>query len=158
MTELATPSVSNDKALRAVLKELSDQDKREVGALFVDSVLLLNDDPRVSRAIKMAHDKAALPEELEVAFKAVKRAMIDSRARCGADCDWKDQAEHFVARAATAVVAPKGQCAAKDPIWQTVQSCRMARNCALIAEDDDSTNPEAQHQYAIINAFLTIRQ
>lgn len=154
MTELAAKKVSNDTELRTVLEKLSAQDKREVGALFVDSVLFLTDDIRVSRAIRAAHDPVASPEELEDVFKAVKRAMIDSRTRCGADCDWDDQAVHFVARAATAVVAPEGQCVAKDPLWQTVQSCRMARNCALIAKDDDSVNPEAQNQYDIINKFL----
>lgn len=154
MTELAIQKISNDAELRSALKQLNDEDTREVGALFVDSVLFLNTDSRVARAIKMAHDPDASPEELEDVFKASKRAMIDSRTRCGADCDWDDQAEHFVARAATAVVAPEGQCAAKDPIWQTVQSCRMARNCALIAADDDSANPEAQNQYDIINKYL----
>lgn len=154
MTELAITQVTNDTELRAILKKLSKPHQREVGALFVDSVLSLNDDPRVSRAIDTAHNAEATAEELEVVFKAVKRAMIDSRTRCGADCDWDDQAVHFVARAATAVVAPEGQCAAKDPLWQTVQSCRMARNCSLIAKDDDSPNPEAHNQYAIMNQFL----
>lgn len=155
MTEVSDEtSIRDDADLRKILKKLSEDEKREIGALFVDNVIFLNNDNRVVRAIKTAHDKEATKEELEDVFKAVKRAMIDSRTRCGADCDWDDQAVHFVARAATAVVAPEGQCAAPDPLWQTVQSCRMARNCALIAKDDDSENPEATMQYEILGEYL----
>lgn len=149
-------NISNDTDLRKALKTLSLGQKREIGARFVDNVIFLNNDSRVVRANKMAHDKEASKEELEDVFKAVKRAMIDSRTRCGADCDWDDQAVHFVARAATAVVAPEGQCAAADPLWQTVQSCRMARNCALISKDDDSDNPEAGMQYEILEKYLEL--
>jgi len=147
--------VTNDSELRQALKALSLAQKRKLGALFVDSVMALNTDSRVSRAIEMAHDSEASENELAEVFASVKKAMIESRTRCGADCDWDDQAVHFVARAATAVVAPEGQCQAKDPMWQVVQSCRMGRNCALIAADDDSVNPEAEAQYQIINEFLT---
>ena len=154
VVEVVETNISNDTDLREALNKLSPEQKREIGARLVDNVILLNDDSRVSRAIKMAHDKEASKEELEDVFKAVKRAMIDSRTRCGADCDWDDQAVHFVARAATAVVAPEGQCAASDPLWQTVQSCRMARNCALISKDDDSDNPEAGMQYEIMKRYL----
>lgn len=147
-------AVTNDSEFREVLKQLDAAQKREIGALFVDSVRPLTTESRVNRAIEVAHDENASAEELEDVFKAVKKAMIDSRTRCGADCDWDDQAVHFVARAATAVVAPEGQCKAADPMWQVVQSCRMARNCALIAADDDSVNPEAENQYQILNDFL----
>jgi len=150
--------VTNDTEFREVLKQLDAAQKREIGALFVDSVRSLTTESRVNRAMQVAHDKNASAEELEDVFKEVKRAMIDSRTRCGADCDWDDQAVHFVARAATAVVAPEGQCKAADPMWQVVQSCRMARNCALIAKDDDSVNPEAETQYQIINNFVTTQR
>jgi len=147
-------SIQNDRELRRALKLLDEKQQREVGALFVDNVLKLSNDKRVTRAIQIAHDVSASEKELAEVFKTVKKAMIESRTRCGADCDWEDQAIHFVARAATAVVAPEGQCKAKDPIWQVVQSCRMARSCALIATDDDSSNPEAESQYEILNNYL----
>jgi len=146
--------VSNDTEFREALKKLTAEQIREVGALFVDNVMSLNNDKRVTRAVETAHDSNASENELTEVFKSVKKAMIESRTRCGADCDWDDQSVHFVARAATAVVAPEGQCKAKDPMWQVVQSCRMARNCALIAVDDDSENPEAESQYQIFNEFL----
>lgn len=153
MSEAKTP-ITNDAEFRAALNTLSAGQKREIGARFVDSVMDLNTEQRITRAMNVAHNPDASEDELVDAFKASKAAMIESRTRCGADCDWNDQAIHFVARAAAAVVAPEGQCKAADPLWQTVQSCRMARNCALIAEDSDDANPEALKQYGILQAFL----
>lgn len=147
--------VSNDAEFRQALKQLNKTDKRAIAALFVDNVLPLTNDKHIQQAIQTAHKRDASKDELEEVFKAVKKVMIDSRTRCGADCDWDDQAVHFVARAATATVAPEGQCNAPDPLWQVVQSCRMARNCALIAADDDSDNSEAETQYQILYEFLS---
>lgn len=146
--------IKNDQQFRAILTQLNAADQREVGALFVDSVINLSDDERVKRAILTAHDKDASADALLSVFKAAKRAMIDSRPRTHTDSDWQAQASHFVAKAATAVVAPEGQCTAADPLWQTVQCSRMARNCALIFADDDTINPEIAHQYHILSKFL----
>lgn len=146
--------IDNDKDLREKLKSLDAVQLRRLGAQFVHSVLDLNDDHRVNRAIEAADRAEISSEELEEAYKGARAATVESRTRCGADCNWDDQAAHFVARATAAVVAPKGKCKAPDPPWQVVMSCRMARNCALIAKDDESDNSENETQYRILNDFL----
>lgn len=147
-------TIENDKDLRAQLNSLDMVQLRQLGAQFVSSVLELNDDPRVIRAVELGKKQDVSDEELEAVYKSARAATVESRTRCGADCNWDEQAAHFVARATAAAVAPAGKCQAPDPPWQVVMSCRMARNCALIAKDDDSTNPETEMQYKIINEFL----
>ena len=145
--------ISNDSQLRAALHELDAFRRRDVCARIVESVAAMNSDHRVGRALQTAHDPEATADELMAVFKAARAATVDSRTRCGADCNWRDQAAHFVARATAAAVAPEGQCKAADPPWQVVQSCRMARNCALIEADDDSVNTENETQYQILNDY-----
>jgi len=140
----------NDTEFRQAYSDLDEVSRRVVGAKFVKNVLPLCDDGRVNQAVTTALDPDASKEELLNAFKGAKAATIEARTRCGADCDWNDQAVHFVAKAAMALVAPEGQCKAEDPPWQVVMSSRMARNCALIAADDDSENPEKETQYKIL--------
>lgn len=152
--ETEITKVSNDDELRNVLKQLDETESRVIGAMLVGDVLSLTSDERVKRAINKALDKGASKDELGDVFKSLKRAVIDSSARCGANGDWDDQASHFVTRAANALVTPKTQRGAADPLWQIVQSCRMARGCSLIATNDDSDNPEAEYQYKIVSNFL----
>jgi hypothetical protein len=146
--------ISNDKDLRGKLKTLDAAQLRLVGAQFVRNVLEYCNDHRIVRALEVAGATDRSEEELEDAYKGARAATVESRTRCGADCNWDDQAAHFVARATAAVVAPKGKCKAPDPPWQVVMSCRMARNCALIAKDDESENAENETQYHILNDFM----
>ena len=147
--------ITSDTDLRSAFKQLDATQNRLIGALLVQNVLALTTDDRVKRAIEKALDVKASDDELSDMFKSLKRAMIDSSTRCGADADWDEQASHFVLRAASTVVTPKAQRDSVDPLWQIVQSCRMARSCALIATNDDSDNPESEFQYQIVNKFLT---
>ncbi|HBH34879.1 MAG TPA: hypothetical protein DDW45_00205 [Gammaproteobacteria bacterium] len=146
--------ISNDTELRQALKKLDRMQLREVSAAFVESVLHLSSDKRVANAIDVARNRDSSDDELLAAYKAARVATVDSRTRCGADCNWEEQAAHFVARASAAMVAPEGVCKAADPPWQVVMSCRMAQNCALIAADDDSANDESENQYRVINDYL----
>ena len=146
--------ISSDKALRQEIHALDPVQQRLLGAEIVTSVLALTTDQRVHRIIETASRADASEEELEEAFKIGRSAVVESRTRCGADCNWEDQAAHFVARAATAVVAPTGKCKAPDPPWQAVMSCRMARDCAILAADDGSENDEAEIQYRIAEKSL----
>ncbi len=150
-------TINNDAELRQALKQLDHKQQRETGADFVASVLHLSSDKRVSHAVDVARDSDASDDELLAAYKSARVATVDSRTRCGADCNWEEQAAHFVARGSAAMVAPKGVCKASDPPWQVVMSCRMAQNCALIAADDDSINDESENQYRIMNDYLTSR-
>ncbi len=146
--------ISNDNEFRQALKKLNMEQLREIGAGFVENVLHLNNDKRVAHAVDVARNRDASDDELLAAYKAARVATVDSRTRCGADCNWDEQAAHFVARASAAMVAPEGVCKASDPPWQVVMSCRMARNCALIAADDDAVNDESENQYRIMNDYL----
>ena len=146
--------ISHDTEFRQALKKLDMEQSREVGAAFVESVLHLNKDQRVAHAVDVARNRDASDDELLAAYKTARVATVDSRTRCGADCNWEEQAAHFVARASAAMVAPEGLCKAADPPWQVVMSCRMAQNCALIAADDDSSNDESENQYRIMNDYL----
>ena len=74
--------------------------------------------------------------------------MIDGHTRCGAECDWNDQAAYFVARAAQSALDD-------NAAWQAAMSSRMARNSAMIASEDNSTNPEIAKQYDILNNYLS---
>ncbi|MCP3869225.1 MAG: hypothetical protein GY703_14210 [Gammaproteobacteria bacterium] len=145
---------SIDKEFRALLHSLEAEQMRQVGVRFVKSVVEYCDDRRVTRALEVAVKPEVTEEELEEAHRGVRAATVESRTRCGADCNWDDQAAHFVARATAAVVAPRGQCKAPDPPWQVAISCRMARNCALIAGDDDTMNVENETQYRILHEYL----
>ena len=147
-------TITNDTEFRQALKKLDLKQLREIGAGFVEGVLRLNKDQRVMHAVEVARNSEASDDELLAAYKAARVATVDSRTRCGADCNWEEQAAHFVARASAAMVAPEGMCKAADPPWQVVMSCRMARNCALIAADDDSSNDESEKQYLIMNDYL----
>jgi hypothetical protein len=150
-------TINNDTELRQALKQLDHKQLRETGAGFVGSVLHLCGDKRVSHAVDVARNSDASDDELLAAYKSARVATVDSRTRCGADCNWDEQAAHFVARASAAMVAPEGACKAADPPWQVVMSCRMAQNCALIAADDDSINDESENQYRIMNDYLNSR-
>ena len=150
-------TINDDIEFRRALKRLDRDQLREIGAGFVQNVLHLNKDKRVTRAVDVAKNRDASDDELLVAYKATRVATVDSRTRCGADCNWEEQAAHFVARASAAMVAPEGVCKAADPPWQVVMSCRMAQNCALIAADDDSSNNESENQYRIMNDYLASR-
>jgi hypothetical protein len=147
-------AIRKDSELKQALHQLDPVKRRDVCAGFVDSVMSLNTAKRVTHAIATAHDPDAGEDELLAAFKAARAATVESRTRCGADCNWDEQAAHFVARATAAAVAPEGHCKAPDPPWQVVMSCRMARNCALIEADDDSDNAENEVQYKIMNDLL----
>lgn len=147
-------TINNDTEFRRALKQLNHEQLREIGADFVASVLHLSSDKRVSHVLDVARNRDASDDELLAAYKSARVVTVDSRTRCGADCNWEEQAAHFVARASAAMVAPEGVCKAADPPWQVVMSCRMAQNCALIAADDDSINDESKNQYRIMNDYL----
>ncbi|MDM8545537.1 hypothetical protein [Candidatus Venteria ishoeyi] len=145
--------ITNDKALKAALKALPSNALRYVTSLFVENLITEQTDQRVVSAVVLAKNPNMSTNEQLSAFKACRAATIESRTQCGADCNWNEQAAHFIARASAAMIAPAGMCQAADPIWQVVMSCRMAKNCLLIAADDDAVNQENEVQYQIFEAY-----
>lgn len=146
--------ISNDDELRELFKQLDETENRIVGAMLVNDVLPLTKDARVKKAIKKAIEREATVDELSDEFKSLKRVMLENKISPGFNGDWDDQASDFVIRAASAVVTPKPHRDTVDPLWQIVQSCRMARSCTLIGSSNDSDNPEAENQYKIVNKYL----
>lgn len=146
--------VQNDKQFREQLAQLDTPQRRVIAAQFAQNVLDMNDDQKVKSSLEIAINAGASDEALEVAYKSARAATVESATRCGADCDWGDQAAHFVARATSTALAPNPRGDVGDMPWQVATNCRLARNCALLAAGDDAANPEAENQYKILDEFL----
>ena len=64
--------------------------------------------------------------------------------------DWLAQAEHFVAAALQAALAPADQLPGRSTAaWKAAMQARMARNCAMIETGQASADSESQRQYKI---------
>jgi hypothetical protein len=147
-------SISNDKEFRDALGGLGLAQQREVGALFVESVLSLSSDPRVAQALAAARDTDVAEDVMNLARHSIKAAALHAHTRCGADGEWNDQAGYFVARAAEACVEPEGRSLGKGPAWKAAMSARMARTCLAAEGDEDSHDSESQAQYQILTSYL----
>ena len=142
--------ITQDTDFKQALDKLGLVQQRRVGAAFVRNVLALN--PAVTKVVDAAANEDTTADELAVAFKQAKAAALDSHTRCGSDSDWQAQAGYFVARAATALVAPDKQ--AKSPAWEAAVNARMARTCGHIDASDESMHEESEAQYRLREQFL----
>lgn len=142
--------ITQDTDFKQALDKLGLVQQRRVGAAFVRNVLALN--PAVTKVVDAAANEDTTADELAVAFKQAKAAALDSHTRCGSDSDWQAQAGYFVARAATALVAPDKQ--AKVPAWEAAVNARMARTCGHIDASDESMHEESEAQYRLLEQFL----
>jgi len=149
------PNTDESKAFREAIKNLKCSRQRTLAARFVENVLSLSDDERIPRIIALAASENPSREELDAALKSAKAAIIASHTRCGADCDWEEQASYFVARAAAAAVSPEEKCAAGAAAWQAAVNCRMARTFAAIeANTESAIKAESEQEFRILNEFL----
>jgi hypothetical protein len=147
-------SISNDQELRLALLGLSPVQQRRLGGLFVESALDLCDDARVRHALRVAMDPNSTEEECEDAFHSAKAYAIHSYTECGRDTDWARQAEHFVATAAACLLADDDTAGAGNRAWKAAMQVRNARNCALMQQEGDAGENEADRQYRIATEFL----
>lgn len=148
-------NIQNDHALREALNGLSGEQQRVLGARFAQSVLRLAKDERVRRAVEAGLRADSSPGEIEDAFRAAKAYATKTYTDCGKDTDWLAQADHFVAAAAAAALTPDALVAEKhNRAWKAAVQARMAVNCELIELDEVPDQSEADHQYAIANAYL----
>lgn len=147
--------ITNDKEFKRALQGLDATQQRVVAALFVEHVLPLSKDKRLSHVIKTAKDKNASQDELSDALRTAKAATTESCARCGAEGNWTDQAGYFVARAAIAAVTPEAQ-SQSNPAWQAAMSSRMAQTSIQIDTEssEPSENPENEWQYSVLSNYL----
>jgi len=147
--------IANDQSLREALSTLSNVQQRKLGGLFVANVGHLSDDPRVGRAVAVAAQAEISSQELEDVYKSVKAFATQTYTACGRDADWAAQAEHFVAAAAAASLAPDEQPGVKgNNAWRAAMQARMAKNCEMILNDEGGLDNEAEKQYRVAEEFL----
>ena len=148
--------ISNDIEFKKALLALDAVQQRIVAASFVEHVLPLSDDKRLGQAVSVAADGNASADDIANALKSAKAATIDSHNRCGAECNWTEQAGYFVARATVAALTPPEQTASASPAWQAAMSSRMARTSVLIDSEpgEQETHSENEWQYDILSNYL----
>ena len=145
--------ISNDHELRAALAGLSPDRQRVLGARFAKSVIALNRDERVARAVETALNVQASPAELEDALRAAKGYATKTYTDCGKDTDWLAQADHFVA-AATAAALSQDAGDRQNRAWKAAVQARMAVNCAQMEDEQGELEGEAGRQYRIAETSL----
>jgi hypothetical protein len=147
--------IHSDAEFKAALAELSSQQQRAVGRLFVENVLALSDNPKVGKALGTGDPGDLTAEDIAEGFRAAKSAAIESYTLCGHEGDWLKQASHFVAAAAAACLTPSDQATqCKDLAWSTAMNARMARVCENVAQGKGTDESETQKQYAILEGYL----
>ena len=146
--------ITNDKEFSETLDNLSMEQQRAVGALFVENVLKLSDDPRVAKALEAAKDTEIDEDTLNLARRNIKAASLEAHTRCGAEGEWLDQAGYFVARAAEACVEPQVRSKGKGPAWKAATNARMARTCLASDTGEDAHGNERNAQYKILTDYL----
>jgi hypothetical protein len=146
--------IGNDGEFKAALSYLSGAARRLAAARFAQNVLSLGPDPRVKGAIDAAKRADVTAAELAAAYQSARTASVESFTRCGSECNWNDQASHFVAEAGVACVQPDKPGA--NPAWDAAMQARMARTCETIATGNGTDNAEAAAQYRILAEFLKV--
>lgn len=145
--------ITNDDDFKRLLGEMDTTSQRLVAARFAEHVLPLSNDDRIRQVTEIAARPDANANELSTAFSTARTVTVDSHNRCGAECNWQDQAGYFVARAALATVTPAEQIAGGSA-YQAAMSSRMARTCIDIDSAEDTTGQERQAQYRILAEYL----
>ncbi len=149
-------AIANDKDLKQVLENLPVEEQRQLAARFVESVQYLSDEPIIKQALEVVKNRERTPVELEGAYKNVKSLAVKTYTACGENADWSAQAAHFVAQAAKACLTPEDQLDSKQSLaWQSAIQARMAKNCAMIENEEEVIDNEAQKQYQIVNESET---
>ena len=147
-------AISNDTEFKTALNDLSRAGQRLVAARFAENVLVLSGDARLKAVINSAKRTDITEAELAATLQSAKTASVESFTQCGHECDWNDQAGHFVAEAALASIKPmEPGC---NPAWDAAMHARMARTCEHIAAGDGTDNDEAAAQYRIVAEFLNL--
>lgn len=149
------PAIDSEKDFRTTLSDLSTNQQRGVGKLFVESVISLAGSPKIAKAVGALGSDELSPDDIAESFQMAKSVAIESYTLCGHEADWLKQASHFVANAAAACLTPEDQVSECNEIaWSAAMNARMARNCEAIAHGKESDNEEASRQHKILTTFL----
>lgn len=147
--------ISNDQEFKNALNSLSLEQQRLLGARFVNSVIGLIDNPRLSSALGIAMDPESDQQACNDAYKVAKSIATKTYTACGRDADWVLQAEHFVAAACAAALTPKAVMTERfSPAWKAAIQARMARNCIMIGDESADVENEAERQYRLTLDFM----
>ena len=147
-------TIHSDQDLKLMLEQLSPEQQRRIGGMFVESALDLCDDTRVRRAAQVAMDPASSDQEREEAFHSAKAYAVSTYTECGRDTDWTRQAAHFLAVAAACLVSDQDSAGDGNRAWKVAMQVRNARNCALITHQGvRDMDDEAERQRRIAGEF-----
>jgi len=146
-------AIGNDSEFRRLVADLDGASQRALSARFLERVLPLCNDMRIARVAQVAARPDASERELEEALHQARAVAVETHNRCGAECDWQEQAGYFVARAAIAAVSHADKLPG-GAAWQAAMSSRMARTCQSIEQTEDTAGQEAQAQYRILSEFI----
>lgn len=147
--------ISNDQEFKNALNGLSLEQQRLLGARFVNSVVGLIDNPRLSSALGVAIDPESDQQACNDAYKVAKSIATKTYTACGRDADWVLQAEHFVAAACAAALTPEALMTERfSPAWKAAIQARMARNCIMIGDESADVENEAERQYRLTLDFM----
>lgn len=148
--------IVNDAEFRAALGTLSGAQQRRLAMQFVDAVLPVAEDAKLKKVAEEARAAGDEAAQAEVQ-KAARRVVLDCHTRCGAEGDWKAQADYFIARALIEAIAPPEKGKPGNAAWQAAMAARMVRTCRAIDAGDDAADSERQRQYDIASNFLATK-
>jgi hypothetical protein len=150
-------TISNDKALRDLLEQLSVEQQRLLGLRFAQSLIHLCRDERVKRAIEIGLRPDASESELEDAYRGAKAWSTKTYTDCGKDTDWLAQGDHFVAAAVAAALTPESMLPDNktNRAWKAAMHARMANNCELVEGEGSAHLDEVKRQYEIAGEFAS---
>jgi hypothetical protein len=140
--------ISNETEFKAALKALTPMQQRQVGTQFVENVLSLATNTKLTKLLLLAQKEDIEPDELAQAYQDANYLAVKTYTVCGADGDWMNQAKHFVAAACAACLKPE------TSAWTVAMNCRLARVCDGIAQLKDLGEQEIIAEYQILQNFL----
>jgi len=144
-------TIVNDQHFKKALAELSLEKQRELATQFINSVLSLNSDPVIMRALEAVQTGSDVSDS----YSTLKSLAVKSYTFCGNEADWTTQAAHFVTNAAKLCVTPEDKLNNKNNLaWQCAMQTRMANNCAMMDSNSDELVSEAQKQYRIAEDYI----
>jgi ketopantoate reductase len=157
--------ITTNESFISALASLSLQEQRLVGARFIKNVLDLTEDKHIIHAQSIAATSGVTAEDLHEAYHTVHASYVKTNPRSDMlALVWEKQAEHFVAEACMACLAPAYPEAATHHLAQRVSMyCLMARTCASINHEGDYptfetseevVKKEVNEQYRVLNEFL----
>lgn len=147
--------INNDQEFKQALAGLTIAEQRELAVQFIDSVIALNSDPLIERAIKTVRNAEPSASEFNEVYKLIKNLSVKTYTSCGDDADWPAQAAHFVVSAAKACMTPEDHLGHKKNLaWKCAMQTRMAKNCEMIDSEEGVVANEAQKQYAITDDYI----